>query len=136
MENFKNSQIKKLSFEDEVNQVEIKNREKFYFENVFKDLCALEKEPSSDENSKEKKYLREIEEKVKLKQMKNQNNGFKSKTLSKKTGKKKKYKDSTNDSKISLAEKKEYAEDSKTSKIDLYKKRRKSKKKFKIKRRR
>ena len=53
--------------------------------------------------------------------MKNQNNGFKSKTLSKKTGKKKKYKDSTNDSKISLAEKKEYAEDSKTSKIDLYK---------------
>ena len=121
MENFKNSQIKKLSFEDEVNQVEIKNREKFYFENVFKDLCALEKEPSSDENSKEKKYLREIEEKVKLKQMKNQNNGFKSKTLSKKTGKKKKYKDSTNDSKISLAEKKEYAEDSKTSKIDLYK---------------
>ena len=88
MENFKNSQIKKLSFEDEVNQVEIKNREKFYFENVFKDLCALEKEPSSDENSKEKKYLREIEEKVKLKQMKNQNNGFKSKTLSKKTGKK------------------------------------------------
>ena len=121
MENFKNSQIKKLSFEDEVNQVEIKNREKFYFENVFKDLCALEKEPSSDENSKEKKYLREIEEKVKLKQMKNQNNGFKSKTLSKKTGKKKKYKDSTNDSKISLAEKKEYAEDTKTSKIDLYK---------------
>ena len=84
MENFKNnnSQVKKISFEEEVGKVEIKNREKFYFENVFKDLCALEKEPSSDENSKEKKYLREIEEKVKLKQMKIQNNGFKSKTMS------------------------------------------------------
>ena len=83
MENFKNGPpTKKLTFEEEVNQVEIKNREKFYFENVFKDLCALEKEPSSDENSKEKRYLREIEEKVKQKQMKIQNNGFKSKTMS------------------------------------------------------
>ena len=125
MENSKNNNTptKKLSFEDEVNKVEIKNREKFYFENVFKDLCALEKEPSSDENSKEKRYLREIEEKVKQKQMKIQTNGFKSKTmsLSKKTGKKKKFKESANDSKISLPEKKEYAEDSKVSKIDLYK---------------
>jgi len=122
MDNSKNSsQIKKLSFEEEVSKVEIKNREKFYFESVFKELCALEKEPSSDENSKEKKYLREIEEKVKQKQMKIQNNGFKSKTLSKKSGKKKKFKDSANESKISLADKKEYAEDSKTSKIDLYK---------------
>ena len=73
---------KKISFEEQINEVEIKNREKLYFENVFKDLCALEKEPSSDENSKEKKYLREIEEKVKIKKMKIQNNGFKSKTMS------------------------------------------------------
>ena len=51
---------KKISFDEQVGGVEIKNREKFYFENVFKDLCALEKEPSSDENSKEKRYLREI----------------------------------------------------------------------------
>ena len=131
MENSKNnnSQLKKLSFEEEVSKVEIKNREKFYFENVFKDLCALEKEPSSDENSKEKKYLREIEEKVKLKQMKIQNNGFKSKTmsLSKKGGHKKK---NLNQSKENKEEepknqappgKKEYAEDEKTGKIDLYK---------------
>ena len=68
MQNSKNEeQKKKLTFEEELNKVEIKNREKFYFENVFKELCALEKEPSSDENSKEKKYLREIEEKVKQK---------------------------------------------------------------------
>ncbi len=97
MKGLNNSKIqktaaKKISFDEQVSGVEIKNREKFYFENVFKDLCALEKEPSSDENSKEKKYLREIEEKVKLKQMKIQNNGFKSKTmsLSKKGGHKKK----------------------------------------------
>ena len=122
MENFKNnnSQVKKISFEEEVGKVEIKNREKFYFENVFKELCALEKEPSSDENSKEKKYLREIEEKVKLKQMKIQYGSLKSKT--KKGGKKKKPKNSENESKISQAEKKEYAEDTKNNnQIDLYK---------------
>ena len=123
MQNSKNEeQKKKLTFEEELNNVEIKNREKFYFENVFKELCALEKEPSSDENSKEKKYLREIEEKVKQKQMKI-NTGFKSKTLSKtkKYYKKNKLKDSTNESKISIPEKKTYAEDSKEGKIDLYK---------------
>ena len=122
MENFKNnnSQVKKISFEEEVGKVEIKNREKFYFENVFKDLCALEKEPSSDENSREKRYLREIEEKVKLKQMKIQYGSLKSKT--KKGGKKKKPKNSENESKISQAEKKEYAEDTKNNnQIDLYK---------------
>ena len=122
MENFKNnnSQVKKLSFEEEVSKVEIKNREKFYFENVFKDLCALEKEPSSDENSKEKRYLREIEEKVKLKQMKIQYGNLKSKA--KKGGKKKKPKKSENESKISQAEKKEYEEDTKNNnQIDLYK---------------
>ena len=122
MENFKNnnSQVKKISFEEEVSNVEIKNREKFYFENVFKDLCALEKEPSSDENSKEKRYLREIEEKVKLKQMKIQYGNLKSKA--KKGGKKKKLKKSENESKISQAEKKEYEEDTKNNnQIDLYK---------------
>ena len=133
MKGLNNSKIqktaaKKISFDEQVSGVEIKNREKFYFENVFKDLCALEKEPSSDENSKEKKYLREIEEKVKLKQMKIQNNGFKSKTmsLSKKGGHKKK---NLNQSKENKEEpknqappgKKEYAEDEKNGKIDLYK---------------
>ena len=117
---------KKISFDEQVSGVEIKNREKLYFENVFKDLCALEKEPSSDENSKEKKYLREIEEKVKLKQMKIQNNGFKSKTMSvaqrNQMKKKNKLKENNDDSKISgPPEKKEYLEDSKNAKIDLYK---------------
>ena len=118
------SSAKKLSFEEQINEVQIKNREKLYFENVFKDLCALEKEPSSDENSKEKKYLREIEEKVKIKKMKIQNNGFKSKTISvaqrNENKKKKKLRENDEDSKISIpSERKEYLEDGK--KIDLYK---------------
>ena len=128
IDNSKNSKntSKKISFEEQVGSVEIKNREKFYFENVFKDLCALEKEPSSDENSKEKKYLREIEEKVKLKQMKIQNNGFKSKTMSlaKKNKSKKKIKSRENDEDSKnegLPGKKKYLEDSKDVKIDLYK---------------
>ena len=55
-EETESSRPKKLTQKEEYNNVEIKNKEKIYFENVFKDLCALEKEPSSDENSKEKKY--------------------------------------------------------------------------------
>ena len=117
---------KKISFEEQINEVEIKNREKLYFENVFKDLCALEKEPSSDENSKEKKYLREIEEKVKVKKTKIQNNGFKSKTMSiaqrNQNKKKNKLKEDNEDSKIlPPSGNKNYLEDSKNGKIDLYK---------------
>jgi Ca2+-binding EF-hand superfamily protein len=50
-----NEKPKKLTQKEEYNNVEIKNKEKIYFENVFRDLCALEKEESS-EDSKEKKY--------------------------------------------------------------------------------
>ena len=128
IENNRNSKkaAKKISFEEQINEVEIKNREKLYFENVFKDLCALEKEPSSDENSKEKKYLREIEEKVKIKKMKIQNNGFKSKTMSiaqrNQNKKKNKLKEEEEDSKnYPPPGKKGFLEDSKNAKIDLYK---------------
>ena len=96
---------KRFAIDDEMNKVEIKNREKLYFENVFKELCALEKEPSSDENSKEKKYLREIENKVKEKQMKINYNS----PIKKNKSKKKQVK--TN---------KKFDEDE-TEKIDLYK---------------
>lgn len=85
---------RRFPLSEELKKVEIKNREKYYFENVFKSLCDLEKEPSSDENSKEKQYLKKIEEKVKLKQMKFEKSTFKSKTLGqdkKKTLPKKKY---------------------------------------------
>ena len=56
---------KKLTQKEEYNNVEIKNKEKIYFENVFRDLCALEKEESSDNNTKEKKYQR-IKGKMKI----------------------------------------------------------------------
>ena len=56
---------KKLTHKEEYNMVEIKNKEKIYFENVFRDLCALEKEESSDNNTKEKKYQR-IKGKMKI----------------------------------------------------------------------
>ena len=46
---------KKLTHKEEYNMIEIKNKEKVYFENVFRDLCNLEKEESSDNNTKEKK---------------------------------------------------------------------------------
>ena len=56
---------KKLTHKEEYNMVEIKNKEKIYFENVFRDLCDLEKEESSDNNTKEKKYQR-IKGKMKI----------------------------------------------------------------------
>ena len=49
---------KKLTHKEEYNMLEIKNKEKVYFQNVFRDLCNLEKEESSDSNTKEKKYQR------------------------------------------------------------------------------
>ena len=47
---------KKLTHKEEYNMIEIKNKEKVYFQNVFRELCDLEKEESSDNNTKEKKY--------------------------------------------------------------------------------
>ena len=74
--------------QEKMDEIEIKNKEKQYFEGVFQYLCELEKEPSSDENSKQKKYYREINEKAKSKQMKSTFTNFKSKTLKEKTKRK------------------------------------------------
>ena len=54
---------KKLTHKEEYNMVEIKNKEKIYFENVFRDLCALEKETSS-EDSKDKRYQKKKDKKA------------------------------------------------------------------------
>lgn len=65
---------KKLTQKEEYNNVEIKNKEKIYFENVFRDLCALEKETSS-EDSKDKRYQKKKDKKeVKKKSPKKTNN--------------------------------------------------------------
>ena len=47
-----NERPKKLTQKEEYNNIEIKNKEKIYFENVFKELCALEKEESSEDSKK------------------------------------------------------------------------------------
>ena len=52
----KKKKKKKLTHKEEYNMIEIKNKEKAYFQNVFRELCELEKEESSDNNTKEKKY--------------------------------------------------------------------------------
>ena len=58
---------KKLTQKEEYNNIEIKNKEKIYFENVFRDLCALEKETSS-EDTKERKYQKKkVKKKAKKK---------------------------------------------------------------------
>ena len=53
---------KKLTQKEEYNNDEIKNKEKIYFENVFRDLCNLEKETSS-EDSKDRKYQKKKDKK-------------------------------------------------------------------------
>ena len=60
---------KKLTHKEEYNMIEIKNKEKVYFENVFRDLCNLEKEESSDNNTKEKK-LKNIKGKMSINNVK------------------------------------------------------------------
>ena len=60
---------KKLTHKEEYNMIEIKNKEKVYFENVFRDLCNLEKEESSDNNTKEKK-LKNIKGKMSINKVK------------------------------------------------------------------
>ena len=89
-DNTMNSEEKKKNKtqQEKMDEIEIKNKEKQYFEGVFQYLCELEKEPSSDENSKQKKYYREINEKAKSKQMKSTLTNFKSKTLKEKTKRK------------------------------------------------
>lgn len=78
---------KKQYKEDELNSLEIKNKEKTYLHEAFNYLCELEQEPSSDDNSKEKIYKKKIEEQVKKKKM-NFNNIVKKKQVVKKVDKK------------------------------------------------
>ena len=78
---------KKLTHKEEYNLVEIKNKEKVYFENVFKDLCALEKEESSDNNTKEKKFQK-IKGKMTINNIKNKKSNLITKKKSENENKK------------------------------------------------
>ena len=64
-------------------KIELKQSEKMRLEYVFNQLCELEQEKSSDDDSKSKKYLREINEKAKKKQMKFEKSKFRGKLESK-----------------------------------------------------
>ena len=75
--------------EERLKKIDLQQSEKVRLQFVFDKLCALEKEASSDDDSKSKKYLKSIEEKAKKKQMGVPKSSFKSKL---EIQKKKKYK--------------------------------------------
>ena len=65
--------------EENLKKIELQQSEKIRLNFVFNQLCELENEKSSDDDSKSKKYLREINEKAKKKQMPKTKGNFKSK---------------------------------------------------------
>ena len=60
----------KTEQEQILSKIQLKSIEKECLDRVFNRLCDLEEEPSSDEDSKRKCYLNEIEKKANLKKMK------------------------------------------------------------------
>ena len=56
--------------EENLKKINLQQSEKIRLNYVFNQLCELENEKSSDDDSKSKKYLRDINEKAKKKQMK------------------------------------------------------------------
>ena len=65
--------------EENLQIVQLQQSEKIRLNYVFNQLCELEQEKSSDDDSKSKKYLREINEKAKKKQMKFEKSKFRGK---------------------------------------------------------
>ena len=65
--------------EDNLKKINLQQSEKIRLNYVFNQLCELENEKSSDDDSKSKKYLRAINEKAKKKQMKNTKSNYTSK---------------------------------------------------------
>ena len=72
--------------EENLDKINLQQNEKIRLNYVFNKLCELEAEKSSDDDSKAKKYIRDINDKAKKKQMKIPKSKFKSKleTLNKK----------------------------------------------------
>ena len=65
--------------EENLKKINLQQSEKIRLNYVFNQLCELENEKSSDDDSKSKKYLRDINEKAKKKQMKIPKTKYKSK---------------------------------------------------------
>ena len=60
----------KQTQEDVLNAIQLKSIEKDCLDRVFKLLCELQDQPSSDDDNKQKKYLMEIEKRANQKKMK------------------------------------------------------------------
>jgi hypothetical protein len=60
----------KMTQEDYLNSIQLKSIEKDCLDRVFKLLCELQEQPSSDDDNKQKKYLMEIEKRANQKKMK------------------------------------------------------------------
>jgi calmodulin len=66
--------------EENLKKIDLQQSEKIRLNYVFNQLCELENEKSSDDGSKSKKYLREINEKAKKKKTIDSKTTFKGKT--------------------------------------------------------
>lgn len=87
---------KKETQEEKLSKIEVKSSEQTRLDHVFQAFCAYEDEPSSDEDSKEKRYKKQIEERANAKKMKKPTSTFVSQTM-KKTQKKKQKKKEDDD---------------------------------------
>jgi len=88
----KGSKKQPVTEEERLKNIDLQQSEKIRLSYVFDKLCELEKEASSDDDSKSKKYLRSINERAKQKQMKIPKSNYKG-TMEKKNKKKYKNKD-------------------------------------------
>lgn len=80
-----------MTEDEELAKINIKSIEKDCLDRVFNYLCSMQNELSSDEDSKQKKYKREIEAKANEKKMKIETSHFISKISQSTTKKSKKY---------------------------------------------
>ena len=97
--------------EENLKKIELQQSEKIRLNFVFNQLCELENEKSSDDDSSSKKYLRAINEKAKKKQMKFTKTKYKSKieTISKKNYKNKDEEESSS-KKTNYSQKKKFSQ--------------------------
>ena len=97
--------------EENLKKIELQQSEKIRLNFVFNQLCELENEKSSDDDSSSKKYLRAINEKAKKKQMKFPKTKYKSKieTISKKNYKNKDEEESSS-KKTNSSQKKKFSQ--------------------------
>ena len=97
--------------EENLKKIELQQSEKIRLNFVFNQLCELENEKSSDDDSSSKKYLRAINEEAKKKQMKFPKTKYKSKieTISKKNYKNKDEEESSS-KKTNSSQKKKFSQ--------------------------